>query len=501
MLFNSYAFILVFLPSVFAVHSFLRRQGLDRSAVAFLALASIVFYGWWSPVYVLLIGILILANYAAVQALLAAASPRARKWLLALGAGGNLCVLGYFKYSNFFIDNLNALLGVDFYLQQVVLPLGISFFTFQKIALLADAYQGKIRTLNFLDYALFVLFFPQLIAGPIVHHSEAMPQFQARGNVPVRSIAMGITIFTIGLAKKVLLADSLAGYATPQFDAAAASAPLTFFGAWSGALAYTLQLYFDFSGYSDMAIGAALLFGVRLPLNFNSPYKAGSIIEFWRRWHMTLSRFLRDYLYIPLGGNRQGKFRRYLNLFITMLLGGLWHGAGWTFVFWGALHGFYLGVNHAWDALQERSGRKLGRGRLRQLAGQALTFLAVVIGWVFFRSDDLPAAFSMLRAMTGIAHTGSLTALAAEPSAGVDLRLAFMLIGALLALVWLAPNTQELTAYVPFQTEHLRAYPRRVPQTRLRWRPSPRWAAFAGCAAAASLLSLSKVSEFLYFQF
>jgi len=264
-----------------------------------------------------------------------------------------------------------------------VLPLGISFFTFQKIALLADAYEGKIQSLNFLDYALFVLFFPQLIAGPIVHHSEAMSQFQTRGPVQASVIAMGLTIFAIGLANKVLLADSLAVYATPQFDAAAAGAPLSFLAAWSGALAYTLQLYFDFSGYTDMAIGAALLFGVRLPLNFNSPYKARNIIDFWRRWHMTLSRFLRDYLYIPLGGNRHGKLSRYLNLFITMLFGGLWHGAGWTFIFWGALHGFYLAINHGWEALLARFGAgDVNPGGARRLGAQVVTFLAVVVGWV-----------------------------------------------------------------------------------------------------------------------
>jgi D-alanyl-lipoteichoic acid acyltransferase DltB (MBOAT superfamily) len=500
MLFNSYAFILVFLPLVFGVHYVLRARRLDRSAVAFLAIASLAFYGWWNPIYLLLIGALILANYAAVQALLAASSPRAKTWLLALGIGGNLCVLGYFKYSNFFVDNLNALFGLDFYLQQVVLPLGISFFTFQKIALLADAYEGKIRTLNFLDYALFVLFFPQLIAGPIVHHSEAMPQFQARGRVPVRYIAMGITIFTIGLAKKVLLADAMAGYATPQFDAAAGGTPLSFLGAWSGALAYTLQLYFDFSGYSDMAIGAALLFGVRLPLNFNAPYKARNIIEFWRRWHMTLSRFLRDYLYIPLGGNRLGQFRRYLNLFVTMLLGGLWHGAGWTFIFWGALHGAYLAINHAWDALRLRSGRpKTEPGGARKLAAQGLTFLAVVTGWVFFRSEDLPAAAAMLQAMAGA--NGIYSAAVQAQTAGADIGQAFTLIGLLLALVWLAPTPQEITGYVPFQQGQQTAGGCPIRLTPLLWQPSMRWALFTGCLGAASLLSLSKVSEFLYFQF
>jgi D-alanyl-lipoteichoic acid acyltransferase DltB (MBOAT superfamily) len=500
MLFNSYAFIFAFLPSVFAIHYVLRRAGLDRFAVAFLAIASLGFYAWWNPIYVFLIGALIVGNYVAVQALLAAPS-HVKSWLLALGVAANLCVLGYCKYSNFFVDNINALLGIDFYLGEVVLPLGISFFTFQKIALLADAYEGKIRSLNLLDYALFVLFFPQLIAGPIVHHSEAMPQFQTRAPVQASAIAMGLTIFAIGLAKKVLLADSLAGYATPQFDAAAAGAPLSFLAGWSGALAYTLQLYFDFSGYSDMAIGAALLFGVRLPLNFNSPYKAGNIIDFWRRWHMTLSRFLRDYLYIPLGGNRHSKLRRYLNLFITMLLGGLWHGAGWTFIFWGALHGFYLAINHGWEALRKRSSAgHIEPGIVRRRAAQGLTFLAVVVGWVFFRSENLSAAFAVLQAMAGADSMGRVAATATEASSNAGIAQSFALIGPLLALVWLAPNTQELTHYVAHHGEHkTRAVA--IPQTWMTWRPSPSWAVLAGCLAAASLLSMSRVSEFLYFQF
>jgi D-alanyl-lipoteichoic acid acyltransferase DltB (MBOAT superfamily) len=496
MLFNSYVFIFAFLPVVFAIHYALRRSKRDRFAVAFLALASLFFYGWWNPVYVILIGVLILANYACVRALIEARGPAARTLLLVVGIGGNLCVLGYYKYANFFVDNLNALTGLELYLNQIILPLGISFFTFQKIALLADTYEGKVRKLDFLDYALFVLFFPQLIAGPIVHHSEAMPQFQARRVVSVHEIAMGLTSFIVGLSKKVLLADTLSGYATSQFDAAASGGALSFLGAWSGALAYTFQLYFDFSGYSDMAIGAALLFGVRLPLNFNSPYKARNIIDFWRRWHMTLSRFLRDYLYIPLGGNRLGPLRRYLNLFITMLLGGLWHGAGWTFIVWGALHGAYLAINHAWDALARHGSASANPGAARRLAGYALTFLAVVVGWVFFRADSLAAAFSMLGAMTEISEVR--IGLSGEASS--ELPQAFLLIGIAMALVGLVPNTQELVGYEPYEAAHR---PSRPPEAKAgwQWQPSAGWAILAGSMAAVSLLSLSKVSEFLYFQF
>src|SRR3569832_1691301 len=238
----------------------------------------------------------------------------------------------------------HALHGGDLHPARIILPLGISFFTFQKIAFLVDAYRGEIGRLNLLDFALFVSFFPQLIAGPIVHHSEVMPQFRRIGTAAVKLAPVGLTLFALGLAKKVLLADTAARYATPLFDAAAAGKALDFTAAWSAALTYTAQLYFDFSGYSDMAIGAALLFGIRLPINFNSPYQATSIIDFWRRWHITLSRFLRDYLYIPLGGNRRGEPRRLLNIIVTMAIGGLWHGANWTFVLWGTFHGLLLVV-------------------------------------------------------------------------------------------------------------------------------------------------------------
>ncbi len=254
------------------------------------------------------------------------------------------------------MDNLNAAAGLDLALGTVVLPIGISFFTFQKIAFLVDAYRGRVDRLNFIDFVLFVTFFPQLIAGPIVHHSEVMRQFRDQTPLSTQTVALGVTIFTIGLAKKVLLADTAALFASPLFDAVAAGARPDMLAAWGSALAYTAQLYFDFSGYSDMAIGGGLLFGIRLPVNFASPYKAESIIEFWHRWHITLSRFLREYLYIPLGGNLKGPSRRFVNLLITMLLGGLWHGAGWTFVVWGALHGFYLVVNHLWRALRQHFG-------------------------------------------------------------------------------------------------------------------------------------------------
>jgi len=295
MLFNSYPFILLFLPTILVVYHGLRHLERRRAAIGALVVASLFFYGWWNPIYLLLLVVLILVNYAAVQWLLRLplTSPGMRKLALVVGVAGNLMVLGYFKYANFFIDNVNAL-GLAVNLAPIVLPLGISFFTFQKIALLVDTYQGKVKTLDFLDFALFVCFFPQLIAGPIVHHAEVMPQFRRAGSMDIETFAQGCAIFAIGLFKKVMLADSLAGYVKLTFDAAGAGTALSGAAAWSGVLAYTLQLYFDFSGYSDMAVGAALLFGIKLPLNFASPYQADSIIDFWRRWHRTVWRFLRE---------------------------------------------------------------------------------------------------------------------------------------------------------------------------------------------------------------
>jgi alginate O-acetyltransferase complex protein AlgI len=495
MLFNSYAFILAFLPITVLVYHALRRIAFDRAAIGWLVLASLFFYGWWNPVYLLLLVSLIVVNFAAVWWLIGLRNgrPQARGLALAVGVAGNLAVLAYFKYADFAAANIHAVIGIVPLLAPIVLPLGISFFTFQKIALLADTYQGKVPRLNFLDYALFVTFFPQLIAGPIVHHSEVMPQFHRRGRVGADSIALGVAIFTIGLAKKVLLADAIAVYATPQFDAAAAGDALSAVAAWTAALAYTLQLYFDFSGYSDMAVGAALLFGIRLPLNFASPYKAENIIEFWRRWHMTLSRFLRDYLYIPLGGNRRGTTRRYVNLLITMVLGGIWHGAGWTFMIWGLLHGLFLVINHGWRALRRRVGGRFARPHAgARVAGRGLTFLLVVLAWTIFRADGVHSAAAMVTAMVGRNGIGLGTVISEQATA-------WLFIGALLSLVWFAPNTQEITGYVP--PAGIGSEPRGRWPDALRWWPSAGWAVLCGGLFASSFMSLSKVSEFLYFQF
>ena len=405
MLFNSIEFIFVFLPVVLLVFYMIGSYGNHRIAISWLVGASLFFYGWWNPAYLGLILASILFNYAMGAALVSRNDRPHAPYLLALGVACNLAILAYYKYANFFVDNLNMLSGSSYHLETIILPLAISFFTFQQITFLVDASRGETREYNFLHYSLFVTFFPQLIAGPIVHHREMLPQFAKDSiyRVNQSNLAIGIAIFLLGLFKKVVLADGVAAYATPVFAAAESGEIITFFEAWAGALAYTFQLYFDFSGYSDMAIGIARMFNIRLPVNFNSPYKAVNIIEFWRRWHMTLSRFLRDYLYFPLGGNRKGQPRRYVNLMVTMLLGGLWHGAGWTFVAWGFMHGLFLVINHAWHGLRRLFGSEPGSlGLPGRGVAWLVTFLSVVVSWVMFRAESFESATVILQGMAGM---------------------------------------------------------------------------------------------------
>jgi D-alanyl-lipoteichoic acid acyltransferase DltB (MBOAT superfamily) len=436
----------------------------------------------------------------------------------------NLLLLAYFKYTNFFIDSFNHLFGGHVRTLDIILPLGISFFTFTQIAFLVDVYRGIAREVNFIHYLLFVTWFPHLIAGPVLHHKQMMPQFghASTYRINLEHVAVGLTIFVLGLAKKVLIADNLADYATPIFTAASEGHTLMLFEAWVGALAYSLQLYFDFSGYSDMAIGLSLMFNVRLPLNFDSPYKATNIIDFWRRWHMTLSAFLRDYLYFPLGGNRKGPVRRYVNLMATMLLGGLWHGAGWTYVIWGGLHGLYLMINHGWRELKARLGWG-ERGRLAQLGSGLLTFLAVVVAWVFFRADSFDSANNLLAGMTGIhgisvpislenrlANVAAFLPIRFEgnfPNTELDSIGAFGSIAFGLALIWLFPNTRQIMrSYKPIWNDaagdSISVSHDNLPYINwLQWRPTIAFAWAASAIFIASVLNMNKVSEFLYFQF
>ncbi len=392
MLFNSYEFIFLFLPFTFFVYFYLNHKRLTEASKGFLVFASLFFYSWWNIAYLPLILISMLFNYVVGTHLSkkgSASKYYSAKSLLGIGVIFNLGLLGYFKYSDFFITNFNMLFESGVPLLHLALPLAISFYTFQQIAYLVDSYRGETKEYDFLNYAVFVTFFPQLIAGPIVHHAQMMPQFaKAKNKVKnYRNIALGLFIFSMGLFKKVAIADSFAIWATQGFDVAQ---NLNMIEAWITSLSYTFQLYFDFSGYTDMAIGIALLFNISLPKNFYSPYKATSIQDFWRRWHITLSIFLREYLYIPLGGNRKGEFRTYLNLFSTFLLGGIWHGAGWTFVFWGALHGMALVIHRAWQ--------KIGF-KMNMILAWFITFNFINIAWIFFRAKEWDDAIKVLYGM------------------------------------------------------------------------------------------------------
>src|SRR5262245_54545396 len=383
--FNSFEFLFGFLPltlvAVYAATLTLKA----RSVVFILIIASFVFYAHSSVWYLLLFIVLMVFNYACAVFIASPATPvRARRLLLIGGCTANVLILAYFKYRGFVAANLNQAFGTEFKIESFLIPLGISFFIFQKIAFLFDAYEGKIKKFDFPDYLLFVSFFPQLIAGPIVHYGDMQPQFDRTPWADIRAphFVAAISFIVIGMFKKTVIADNLAPYADRIFNEAAFKTTPAFFDAWIGALAFTFQIYFDFSGYSDMAIGLAALFGVRLPFNFASPYKSPSIIEFWRRWHITLSRFLRDYLYIPLGGNRKGHVRQYLNLIITMTLGGLWHGAAWTFVAWGLFHGALLGINHVWRQASVRlQPSPFYNGRAMVALSWTLTFIPVVFAW------------------------------------------------------------------------------------------------------------------------
>lgn len=487
MLFNSYVFIFLFLPIVLGGFHYFRVIK-HKYALIWLLLASLFFYGWWNPNYLILIICSMMVNYLCSLQLLKREDGSFRKMVLIFGITFNLLLIGYYKYCGFFVDQFNFLTNGSISLETLILPLGISFFTFQQIAFLIDSYHRTCGAYNIVSYGLFVMFFPQLIAGPIVHPNEIMPQLLSRKitNFNRNYFAVGFTLFIIGLFKKVVIADHLALYATPAFEAVDNHEILTFFEAWCGALAYTFQLYFDFSGYSDMALGLAKLFGIKLPLNFNSPYKAKNIIEFWRRWHMTLSRFLRDYLYIPLGGNKSGVRKRYINLLLTMIIGGLWHGAGWTFIMWGMLHGIYLVINHAFRFII--SPFKIESNLFYRSMGWLITFVAVVIGWVFFRSSCIETTVSILKSMSG------LNGITADASVLLPRQcIAWILFAG--GIAFLAPNAAQLM-------RHYHPALNAQKQTNiLVWRPMIIWAWLIGAMGFIAVLQLGQLSEFLYFQF
>lgn len=531
MLFNSYIFIFLFLPLCLAGYYLLVYFRKGAAARLWLTGLSWWFYGYFNPGYLAIMLCSILFNYAVFGRLVAGKGGR-RKALLWFGVACNLAVLFYFKYFDFFLENINAIFRMSLPLKGILLPLGISFFTFQQIGFLADAYRGELKKCSFSDYALFVSFFPQLVAGPIVNHEEMLPQFARIGRMraDAEKIASGIFLFTLGMTKKILVADTFGkavdwGYQNITALSSVDSALVILF--------YTLQLYFDFSGYCDMARGLGRMLGIEIPVNFNSPYKASDIIEFWRRWHITLSRFFRKNVYIPLGGNRKGRLRMYAAMFLVFFLSGVWHGAGWTFVIWGVMQGVLYLITRAWQLWKrdreqgsfsgrERGGaasgtetEKKGMGtgaqagmsgpvpaypghslRASAVLGTAFTFLFYNAACVFFRSDTV----SQAAAMFGRLARGGMAApsqalmqafnldefwyvfklLHVDRLPGSQMYLGGIMTVGTLLVVFFAPNADEVTA---------------------RLRPVPWTAALTAVLLLWCICSMAGVSSFLYFNF
>lgn len=512
MLFNSAVFIAGFLPVVLLGFILLAGTGRQRYAAIWLTLASLVFYGWWNPAYVPLLVGSMAVNYLIGGYLMRRPSRAA----LVLGVAANVALLGYYKYTGFLFGSLDAAFGLGWSVGDIVLPLAISFFTFQQIAYLVDAHDGEVTEHDFVNYCLFISFFPQLIAGPITHHGEMLKQLNDSSTFRPRidNISLGLTVFLLGLFKKVIIADPLGAKTAPIFSIAGDGIVPAFYDAWFGALTYTLQIYFDFSGYSDMAIGLGLLFGLRLPVNFNSPFKAHNLIDYWSRWHMTLTRFLTAYIYNPIvmritrsrmaAGKplpRRGKMS--LSTFVvlvayptvlTMFISGVWHGAGWQFVVFGLLHGFYLVVAHGFRAFKARQGLPMDSDKpLYRAAAVLLTFLCVVVAMVFFRADSVPTALAMLSGMAGLS----------ELSTDFD-KSDYVPIVLLMTFVWLMPNVQQWMAR--FRTA-LDAQPRE--HWLLRWLPIAMWSPTPAVGLAIGVLGFFALAvafsvaptEFLYFQF
>jgi len=512
MLFNSTEFLFFFLPIVYLGFRLLQTAHRQRLVMAWLTASSLFFYAWWNPSYLYLLILSAVVNYNLGAHLSRSGGSGGRAWLLA-GIAFNLGLLGYFKYANFFLDNVSALFNAGWNFKKIILPLAISFYTFQQITYLVDSRKGVTEPHGFLEYSLFVCFFPQLIAGPIVHHSDMLTQFQNLGSAKntYRNLGIGLSILMIGLFKKVVVADTFALFATPVFSLAALDQPIYTLDALAGIFSYAFQLYFDFSGYSDMAIGLACMFGIKLPVNFFSPYRAHNISDFWRMWHATLSRFLRDYVYMPLGGFACSPNRQRWNLFATMFVGGVWHGAGWTFVGYGVCHGIYCVLHQLWR-VKVSGPMNLVSNRIYAAAAQLLTFLVVVLTLALFRSDTItttryllsrlfvPGDLSFVPLYLSKIDRFSLFKIESLVKENQDASLVvFGSLALALAACWLLPSTAQI-----FQRQEVmiaRPPAGRPAVLQLEWQPNRRWALFIAALFTMSFLTLSQVSEFLYFQF
>lgn len=534
MLFNSYLFIFLFLPATLLM-VFLANHFKKANIAALIVIsASLFFYGWWNPPYLILLVSSITINFLIARII------KKNKLVLLLGLAFNIGLIAYFKYANFFIDNVNILFNQSILLERIILPLAISFFTFQQISYLVDAYRGLVDKYSFLHYCLFVTFFPQLIAGPIVHHKEIIPQFYKKNFLKLRSknIFIGLSLFSLGLFKKVIFADGMSIYASAAFDAAENSVILSIYEAWLGSLAYTMQLYFDFSGYSDMALGLAIMFGFKLPVNFYSPYKATNIADFWRRWHITLSRMIREYLWDPISLTMTRIAVRsqfgFLRFFIATSLAptlftffwiGLWHGAGWNFIVFGMLHGTYITTYNLWAQLKQKYKylNFITNKAFASFLARLLTFVCVIVGWIFFRAESFNGATSILSSMFGLNKISVPQSVVTFSGISKEWYLdngfifdglfsngvmgnqpinAISYITILIAFCYLMPNCVQLfNRYKCF----IITYPDQPIMGKLfnhlKWLPSLRWAIASACIFCIAVMSLLKESEFLYFQF
>lgn len=547
MLFNSLVFIFVFFPVTLAGFALLNRLGSRTTTLWWVVACSMVFYAVWIPINLAIVMVSIICNYVIaknIQKSLHLERERIASILLALGVTANLCLLGYFKYKNFFLENLNDVFQLNFALTHIALPLGISFITFQLIGFLMDVKSRTIKDISLPHFFVFVFFFPQLIAGPIVHYREMMPQFLAiKLKLESSDVLAGIALFSLGLFKKVVLADSIAPYASPGFAAAAQGEPVAFFAGWISALAFTFQIYFDFSGYSDMALGLARFFGITLPANFNSPLKASSIIEFWARWHMTLTRFLTDYIYTPtviklsrtrmrkrkpVMGRKAPSLETFLILvtwptMLVMLISGLWHGAGFTYIIWGAMHGGLLVINHAWRQWRPKCDAAIYE-RIMSPVGFILTFIAIVVTMVVFRAASIGDAMEIYRGMIGLNGVTMPVSVAGQLgpledllismgvkmdfSSGSHFIFASLWIFALFVIAIFLPNSLEImrdfkpALHFDAAAEPSKTLRHRLAEARLSVLTlSKPWALFVAALFVLGVIGLSRPSEFLYWQF
>jgi alginate O-acetyltransferase complex protein AlgI len=497
MSFNSYSFLIIFLPITLLIFYLTSKIKGDRWPIFWISAASLFFYGLWDWALTFLLIGSVLINYTLGMFLNSGQVKKQNsKKVLCLGIILNLGVLVFFKY--FFVyGSTKPHLFASFLESSFVIPIALSFFTFQQIIYLVEIWKGNLNKTKFLNYFLYVTFFPQLLNGPIVRPNEFFPQLVGKKFFKLQAdqIAAGLTIFSCGLFKKVVLADGIARYSDSAFNAVSEGAVLSLTEAWSGTLSFTLQVYFDFSGYSDMAIGLGCLFGILLPVNFKSPYKASSLIEFWHRWHMTLSRFVRDYVYIPLGGNHRGSLKRNVNIFMIMVMGGIWHGMGATFILWGVFHGGFLILNHFWRQLQSLLGYSLSRKNLvYEILGCMITFLIVAVLWVVFRADNLDVAISIIQSLFGF-HT--------SPDADFNnIKISEDRLWFLFIIVWFCPNMKEIMSkYYERKYFDTKQYNTVIRMRWYHWHPNTLWAALTAILFIISFLEISNSKHFIYFQF